>query len=98
MAQQFSSLGVRTVEPKSPPYDNARPPSLSLPSAYQLACVTLGAETNVYHCVGASIGTRYSTNGTWLLTFYNTNGYFREYYEFLDDKAKPHVAQGAASF
>jgi len=55
-----------------PPYDNSKPPALSLPAAYQLAVVALGSATNQFHCVGASITTDFGAP-RWSFTFYTTN-------------------------
>lgn len=55
------------------PYDNSKSPKLSLPNAYTLAFTALGASTNQFHCVSATIQTRFSSNGEWFFTFYSTN-------------------------
>jgi hypothetical protein len=55
-----------------PPYDNSKPPTLSLPAAYQFAIVALGSATNQFHCVGASITTDFGAP-RWSFTFYSTN-------------------------
>ena len=55
-----------------PPYDNSKPPALSLPAAYQLAVVALGSATNQFHCVGAHITTDFGAP-RWSFTFYSTN-------------------------
>ena len=55
-----------------PPYDNSKPPILSLPAAYQLAATTLGSATNQLHCVGARITTDFGAP-RWSFTFCSTN-------------------------
>ena len=55
-----------------PPYDNSKPPALSLPAAYHLAVTALGSATNQFHCVRASITTDFGAP-RWSFTFYNTN-------------------------
>ncbi|HEY1716743.1 MAG TPA: hypothetical protein VGH42_00425 [Verrucomicrobiae bacterium] len=54
-------------------YDNSKPPTLSLPDAYQRATIALGTATNQFHCISAKIDTRFSSNGEWYFTFYSTN-------------------------
>jgi hypothetical protein len=56
----LGSIGLTTVVFASfvqPPYNNAKPPTLSLPAAYQFAIVALGSATNQLHCTKASITT-----------------------------------------
>jgi hypothetical protein len=60
------------VDDNPPPYDNSKPPTLSLPAAYQLAVTALGSDTNQFHCVGASITTD-SGEPRWLFKFFDTN-------------------------
>jgi hypothetical protein len=55
-----------------PPYDNSKPPTLSLPAAYQLAVSALGSATNRFHCVSANITTDFDAP-RWSFTFYSTN-------------------------
>jgi len=55
-----------------PPYDNSKPPKLSLPDAYQLAVVAMGSATDQYHCVGASITTDFG-DPRWSFTSCSTN-------------------------
>jgi hypothetical protein len=55
------------------PYNVAKEPALVLPTAYNQALTALGAETNKFHCVGASIETSLSPDGEWRFTFYSTN-------------------------
>lgn len=55
------------------PYNNAKPPNLSLPKAYESALTALGAATNEFHCLSASVETVSSPDGEWLFTFYSTN-------------------------
>ncbi len=56
----------------SAPWDKAKPPSLPLPAAYQLAIAALGQATNQFHCVDARLSTELSLPG-WHFTFYSTN-------------------------
>jgi hypothetical protein len=55
------------------PYDNSKPPTFSLPVAYERAVIALGSETNQFHCVNASVKTYSSPEGEWVFTFYSTN-------------------------
>jgi hypothetical protein len=55
-----------------PPYNNTKPPGLSLPAGYELAVTALGSATNQFHCVGASITTDFGAP-RWSFTFYSTN-------------------------
>ena len=55
-----------------PPYDNSKPPAISLPAAYQLAVSALGSATNQFHCVGAKLTTDFGAP-RWSFTFYDTN-------------------------
>jgi hypothetical protein len=55
--------------PVMPPYDNSKPPTLSLPVAYQRAVVALGSATNKLHCVKASITTDFGSP-RWSFDFY----------------------------
>ena len=55
------------------PYDNATPPGLSLPVAYEDATTALGSMTNEFHCLSARITTDFSSKGEWQFTFYSTN-------------------------
>jgi uncharacterized SAM-binding protein YcdF (DUF218 family) len=55
-----------------PPYDNSKPPKLSLPDAYQFAIVAMGPATNQFHCVGANITTDFG-DPRWSFTFCSTN-------------------------
>jgi hypothetical protein len=59
--------------PLRSPYDNAKPPSLSLPAAYELAATALGSATNQLHCVSATTDRYYSDAGEWFFTFCGTN-------------------------
>ena len=54
------------------PYDNAKPPSLSMPAGYELAVSALGSATNEFHCISASISTDFGTPA-WFFTFYSTS-------------------------
>ena len=55
-----------------PPYDNSKPPKLSLPDAYQFAVAAMGSATNQFHCVGADITTDFG-DPRWSFTFCSTN-------------------------
>ena len=55
------------------PYNNAKPPGIPLPVAYERAANALGAATNQFHCVSATIATSFSPDGEWFFTFYSTN-------------------------
>jgi hypothetical protein len=55
------------------PYNNAKPPSLPLPVAYEDATAALGFATNQFHCVSATVATSFSPNGEWFFTFCSTN-------------------------
>ena len=67
-----SMLLIRAATPDGRPYDNSKPPTLSLPVAYQLAVTALGSDTNRFHCVGASITMDFGAP-RWSFTFYDTN-------------------------
>jgi hypothetical protein len=54
------------------PYDNAKPPSLSLPAGYEIAAAALGSATNQFHCISASISTDFGSPG-WFFTYCSTN-------------------------
>lgn len=55
------------------PYNNAKPPSLSLPAAYERAANALGSATNQFHCISANVTTDFGADGEWQFTFYYTN-------------------------
>jgi len=55
-----------------PPYDNSKPPTLSLPAAYNLAIAAIGSATNQFHCTSASITTDFYAPA-WSFNFYSTN-------------------------
>jgi hypothetical protein len=57
----------------SPPYDNTKPPAMSLPIAYDYALTALGSQTNEFHCVSANITTIFTTEGEWYFSFCSTN-------------------------
>jgi len=67
-----SILLIRAAMPALTHYDNSKPPTLSLPVAYQLAVTALGSDTNRFHCVGASITMDFGAP-RWSFTFYDTN-------------------------
>jgi hypothetical protein len=56
-----------------PPYDRTKPPATSLPDAYAAALTQIGAATNRFYCVSASV-LENTKNGSWRFTFTNTNG------------------------
>ena len=58
----------------APPYNNSKPPSLSLPTAYERAMNSLGTATNRFHCISAKVATTFSADGEWSFTFSSTNG------------------------
>lgn len=53
--------------------DNSKPPTLSLPAAYDRALTAIGPATNKFHCMSATISTDHSTKGGWCFTFTTTN-------------------------
>jgi hypothetical protein len=55
------------------PWDKAKPPTLSLPVAYERALAALGAATNELHCISARVDTDFSRAGEWEFAFYSTN-------------------------
>ena len=71
------------------PYDKAKPPTLSLPAAYERAIVTLGPATNQFHCINATVTTFSSPAGEWLFTFYSTNS--RPKFVTVEFNGKTHV-------
>jgi hypothetical protein len=56
-----------------PPYDKSKPPSMLLPAAYQCAVEALGADTNQFHCVSATVSNEFVSEGEWYFTFCSTN-------------------------
>jgi hypothetical protein len=75
------------------PYDNAKPPSLSLPAAYEVATTALGSTTNQFHCVSAVIYTDavVSPHGGWLFTFSSTNNPPTSKYVTVEFSGRFHV-------
>lgn len=71
------------------PYNNATPPSLSLPSAYERATTALGTATNEFHCVSANVATFFSPDGEWLFTFYSTNS--KPQFVIVEFNGKTHI-------
>jgi hypothetical protein len=65
-ASLFASLVAK-------PYDNTKPPGISLPAAYALADTALGAATNQFHCIGATISTHFRDGAEWYFSFCTTN-------------------------
>lgn len=58
--------------PNGPDYDNSKPPTLPLPTAYQFAFTALGTATNQLYCVEAHL-TRAWGQPRWSFTFSSTN-------------------------
>lgn len=77
--------------PLRPPYDNAKPPSLSLPAAYGLATTALGSATNELHCVSATTDRYYSDEGEWFFSFCGTNKPLTFRYVSVEFSGKVHV-------
>lgn len=73
------------------PYNNAKPPTLSLPDAYERAVTALGPATNQFHCVSASIQTSFGTDGEWFFTFYSTNSQPKPKWVTVEFNGKIHV-------
>src|SRR5215471_7531877 len=72
----LSLIGVATAVfagPAKIPWDNAKPPALSLPVAYGRALTALGSATNELHCIGARVDADFSEGGEWEFAFYSTN-------------------------
>jgi hypothetical protein len=72
----LSLLALGAVAPAGAfgePYDDSKPPALSLPAAYERAWVAMGARTNHFHCVSANITTNFSPEGQWAFLFCTTN-------------------------
>ena len=55
------------------PYNHAKPPSISLPVAYERAANALGSATNQFHCISANVTADFGADGEWQFTFYSTN-------------------------
>lgn len=73
------------------PYDNSKPPELSLPDAYNSAAVALGSDTNQFHCISAKIETRFSPQGEWFFTFCSTNASAQLRWVSVEFNGKAHV-------
>jgi hypothetical protein len=54
------------------PYDTTKPPSLSLPAAYEIATKTLGSDTNQFYCSQAKLETDFG-RPIWSFRFSTTN-------------------------
>jgi uncharacterized SAM-binding protein YcdF (DUF218 family) len=76
-----------------PPYDNSKPPKLSLPDAYQFAIAAMGSTTNQFHCVGASITTDFG-DSRWSFTFCSTNKAMRTRWMTVDFSGKTQEDNG----
>ena len=79
-----------------PPYDDSKPPTLTISSAYEQATAALGSETNALHCVGARLSTDFSLDGGWEFKFASTNKPPKLKYVTVDfdNKTYIHYAQG----
>jgi hypothetical protein len=88
----LSLLAVSTILFARPiiPYDNSKPPSLSLPAGYELALAALGSATNQFHCISANISTDFGSPG-WFFTFYSTNTPPRNKFVTVEFGGKVHV-------
>ena len=75
VSAQTNNAGPQTGELQSatPLWDETKPPTISLPDAYQLAITKLGQATNQFHCVRAGIYTNSNPQGVWDFAFYSTN-------------------------
>jgi hypothetical protein len=71
------------------PYDSTKPPSLSLPVAYELAAKTLGTATNQFYCSGARLDTDFG-KPMWSFTFSTTNTppHFQSVWVYFDGTAR----------
>jgi len=83
----FASLVFR-------PYDKSKPPTLSLPLAYDRAVVALGNETNEFHCVSATITTTFSPDGEWYFAFYSTKSNAIPKFIAIEFNGKIHLDNG----
>jgi hypothetical protein len=57
----------------TPLYNKSKPPTMSLPVAYEHAVEALGSETNQLHCVSATVTDEFVSGGEWYFTFCSTN-------------------------
>jgi hypothetical protein len=73
------------------PYDNAKPPSLALPVAYERAMSALGSATNQFHCLKAQVTTDFGADGEWQFEFYSTNSPSRPKWVTVEFNGKIHV-------
>jgi hypothetical protein len=71
-------------------------PTVGLPDAYQLAVTTLGPATNQFHCTAAEFVGTYRPPGSWMFSFYNTNGALKTVLAYPDGKT--HVYDGPPVF
>jgi len=53
--------------------DNSKPPTVSLPAAYERALTAIGPATNKFHCISTTISTVYSRQGGLCFTFTTPN-------------------------
>jgi hypothetical protein len=73
------------------PYGNAKPPSLSLPIAYERAMTALGVATNQFHCLSAQVTTDFGADGEWQFEFYSTNSPPRPKWVSVEFNGKIHI-------
>jgi hypothetical protein len=73
------------------PYNKAKAPTLPLPDAYQRAMAALGAVTNQFHCINASVQTSFDPDGEWFFTFYSTNSQPKRKWVTVEFGGKIHV-------
>ena len=71
------------------PYDATKPPSLSLPVAYEIATKTLGSDTNRLYCSQAKLGTDFG-RPMWSFQFSTTNtpAHFKSVWVYFDGTAR----------
>jgi hypothetical protein len=72
------------------PYNNSKPPGLSLPAGYELAVAALGSATNQFYCISASISTDFGAPG-WFFTFCSTNTPQKHKWVTVEFGGKVHV-------
>jgi len=87
----FAGGGIR-------PYDNSKPPKLSLPMAYERALVALGSETNALHCINARVSTDFTLDGGWEFTFCSTNKPPKSKFVTIDFDGEIHIKNFSGTF
>jgi hypothetical protein len=70
-------------------YNRAKAAAIPLPVAYEHAMTALGAKTNEFHCVSASITADFAPEGEWQFVFYSTNS--RPKWVTIEFTGKVHV-------